>query len=115
MVYRFIVYCYQTNWVCPLEALMKAEQDNVERIIERMYAEWRRGMLSYWVLGMLLLKPMYGLEIKEQIKEKTQGKMNLHAAWLGLAAFVSIGGLLTLLIFIGEAVRDALDPRKTFR
>jgi microcin C transport system permease protein len=44
-----------------------------------------------------------------------QGKMNLHAAWLGLAAFVSIGGLLTLLIFIGEAVRDALDPRKTFR
>jgi len=44
-----------------------------------------------------------------------QGKANLHAPWLGLAAFVSIAGLLTLLIFIGEAVRDALDPRKTFR
>jgi microcin C transport system permease protein len=44
-----------------------------------------------------------------------QGKANLHAAWLGLAAFVSIAGLLTLLIFVGEAVRDALDPRKTFR
>jgi microcin C transport system permease protein len=44
-----------------------------------------------------------------------QGKSNLQAPWLGLAAFVSIAGLLTLLIFIGEAVRDALDPRKTFR
>jgi microcin C transport system permease protein len=44
-----------------------------------------------------------------------QGKANLHAPWLGLAAFVSIAGLLTLLIFIGEAARDALDPRKTFR
>jgi microcin C transport system permease protein len=44
-----------------------------------------------------------------------QGKANLHAPWLGLAAFASIAGLLTLLIFIGEGVRDALDPRKTFR
>jgi microcin C transport system permease protein len=44
-----------------------------------------------------------------------QGKANLHAPWLGLAAFVSIAGLLTLLIFVGEAARDALDPRKTFR
>lgn len=44
-----------------------------------------------------------------------QGKANLHAPWLGLAAFMSIAGLLTLLIFVGEAVRDALDPRKTFQ
>jgi microcin C transport system permease protein len=44
-----------------------------------------------------------------------QGKANLHAPWLGLAAFVSIAGLLTLLIFVGEAARDALDPRKTFK
>jgi microcin C transport system permease protein len=34
---------------------------------------------------------------------------------LGLAAFLSIAGMLSLLIFIGEAVRDALDPRKTFK
>ena len=53
-------------------------QDKVERIIERMYTEWRRGMLSYWVLGMLLLKPMYGLEIKEEVRAKTQGKMDLR-------------------------------------
>jgi microcin C transport system permease protein len=44
-----------------------------------------------------------------------QGKANLQAPWLGLAAFASIAGLLSILIFIGEGVRDALDPRKTFR
>ncbi len=41
----------------------------------------------------------------------SQGKDNLQAPWLGITAFVVLGGLLTLLIFIGEAVRDALDPR----
>jgi microcin C transport system permease protein len=44
-----------------------------------------------------------------------QGKSNLQAPWLGLTAFFTIAILLSLLIFIGEAVRDALDPRKTFR
>ncbi|MBV0932184.1 ABC transporter permease [Marinobacterium weihaiense] len=41
-----------------------------------------------------------------------QGKENLHAPWLGITAFVSLSVMLTLLIFIGEAVRDAFDPRK---
>ncbi len=41
-----------------------------------------------------------------------QGKNNLQAPWLGVTAFVVLGGVLTLLIFIGEAVRDAFDPRK---
>ena len=41
-----------------------------------------------------------------------QGKNNLHAPWLGLTAFVSLSLMLTLLIFVGEAVRDAFDPRK---
>jgi microcin C transport system permease protein len=44
-----------------------------------------------------------------------QGKSNMQAPWLGLTAFFSLALLLSLLIFIGEAVRDALDPRKTFR
>jgi microcin C transport system permease protein len=44
-----------------------------------------------------------------------QGKANLQAPWLGLCGFFSIAMTLSLLIFIGEAVRDALDPRKTFR
>ncbi len=42
-----------------------------------------------------------------------QGKNNLQAPWLGLAAFLSLAIMLTLLTFIGEAVRDAFDPRKT--
>lgn len=41
-----------------------------------------------------------------------QGKENLHAPWLGLTAFITLSVMLTLLIFIGEAVRDAFDPRK---
>jgi microcin C transport system permease protein len=42
-----------------------------------------------------------------------QGKANLQAPWLGLTGFVVLAGMLTLLVFIGEAARDALDPRKT--
>jgi microcin C transport system permease protein len=41
-----------------------------------------------------------------------QGKNNLQAPWLGITAFVVLGGVLTLLIFVGEGVRDAFDPRK---
>jgi len=41
-----------------------------------------------------------------------QAKQNLHAPWLGLIAFFSLALMLTLMIFIGEAIRDALDPRK---
>jgi microcin C transport system permease protein len=44
-----------------------------------------------------------------------QGKSNLQAPWLGLTAFFVIAIMLSLLIFVGEAVRDAFDPRKTFR
>ena len=42
-----------------------------------------------------------------------QGKANLQAPWLGFAGFATIAVMLSLLIFIGEAVRDAFDPRKT--
>ncbi len=41
-----------------------------------------------------------------------QGKANLQAPWLGLTAFFALALMLSLLIFIGEAVRDAFDPRK---
>ncbi len=44
-----------------------------------------------------------------------QGKQNLQAPWLGITAFVVIAFMLSLMVFIGEAVRDAFDPRKTFR
>ncbi len=40
-----------------------------------------------------------------------QGKSNLQAPWLGITAFVVLSVLLTLLVFIGEALRDAFDPK----
>ena len=42
-----------------------------------------------------------------------QGKQNLQAPWLGFTTFISLAVLLSLLVFIGEAVRDAFDARKT--
>lgn len=42
-----------------------------------------------------------------------QAKANLHAPWIGLSGFFTLALMLILLIFIGEAVRDALDPRRT--
>jgi microcin C transport system permease protein len=44
-----------------------------------------------------------------------QGKSNVQAPWLGLTGFFTLAILLSLLIFVGEAVRDAFDPRKTFQ
>lgn len=44
----------------------------------------------------------------------SQGKANVQAPWLGLTGFFTVGLMLSLLIFIGEGVRDAFDPRKTF-
>jgi microcin C transport system permease protein len=44
-----------------------------------------------------------------------EGKRHLEAPWLGLTGFFSVAIMLSLLIFVGEAVRDAFDPRKTFR
>jgi microcin C transport system permease protein len=43
-----------------------------------------------------------------------QGKDNIQAPWLGFTGFFSIGIMLTLMFFVGEAVRDAFDPRKQF-
>jgi microcin C transport system permease protein len=44
-----------------------------------------------------------------------QGKQNVQAPWLGLTAFFTMAIMLSLLIFVGEGVRDALDPRKSFK
>jgi microcin C transport system permease protein len=44
----------------------------------------------------------------------SQAKANIQAPWLGIAGFLTVATMLSLLIFVGEAVRDAFDPRKTF-
>jgi microcin C transport system permease protein len=43
-----------------------------------------------------------------------QGKANMQAPWLGLSAFIVLSLMFSLLVFIGEGVRDALDPRKVY-
>ena len=45
----------------------------------------------------------------------SQAKANVQAPWLGFTGFFAVAIMLSLLIFIGEAARDAFDPRKTFR
>lgn len=42
----------------------------------------------------------------------SQARSNLQAPWIGITVFLTLGTMLTLLIFVGEAVRDAFDPRK---
>ena len=44
-----------------------------------------------------------------------QGKANLQAPWLGITAFLVLAVMLSLLFFVGEAVRDAFDPRKVLK
>lgn len=63
--------------------------------------------LDYLGLGLPLGSPSLGELLK-------QGKNNLHAPWLVVTAFTVIALMLSLLVFVGEAVRDALDPRKTY-
>ncbi len=43
-----------------------------------------------------------------------QGRNNLQAPWLGITSFITLGLMLGLLVFVGEAIRDSIDPRKTF-
>lgn len=52
----------------------------MDRMVESMLEEWKRSTLTFWVLGLLLDRPMYGLEIKKEIEASTQGKMKLGAS-----------------------------------
>lgn len=63
--------------------------------------------LDYLGLGLPPGSPSLGELLK-------QAQSNLQAPWLGISGFLVIALMLSLLIFIGEAVRDAFDPRKSF-
>jgi len=64
------------------ETLANGTRVQVEVVAERMLGEWKRGMVGYMVLGLLLLRPMYGLEIKKEVEGSTQGKVKLGASTL---------------------------------
>jgi microcin C transport system permease protein len=64
--------------------------------------------LDFLGLGLPPGSPSLGEMLRE-------GKDNLHAPWLGITSFLTLAITLTLLVFTGEAVRDAFDPRKDMR
>lgn len=64
--------------------------------------------LDFLGFGLPLDSPSFGRLL-------SAAKANLSAPWIGLSAFTTLAFMLILLIFIGEAVRDALDPRKTMQ
>ncbi len=45
--------------------------------VEGMLNEWKRGMLTFWALGLLVTRPMYGLEIRKEIETSSHGKITL--------------------------------------
>jgi len=56
---------------------MSNSETSAEKVIQGMLGEWKRSMLTFWVLSLLQIRPMYGLEIKKEIESSTQGKMTL--------------------------------------
>ena len=76
-----------------------------------LYAVYPHG-LDYSADLARLLRAWFAARQPSLGEMLAQGKNNLHAPWLGMTAFLSLAIMLTLLTFIGEAVRDAFDPRK---
>ncbi len=57
---------------------MMDKKSQIENIVERMLKEWKRSMLTFWTLGLLISRPMYGLEIKNEIESSTQGALTVR-------------------------------------
>ncbi len=51
-----------------------------EQVAEAMLGEWKRGLLTFWVLSLILIRQMYGLEIAREIEKSTQGRLRLGAS-----------------------------------
>jgi PadR family transcriptional regulator PadR len=59
---------------------MKNTRVTTEQVVGNLLEEWKRSILTFWALGLLLHQPMYGLEIKKAIENSTQGRMRLGAS-----------------------------------
>lgn len=65
-------------------------------LVEGMLNEWKRGMLTFWALGLLAVRPMYGLEIRKEIESSSQGKIILGVSTIyQLLRRLEKGGLVT--------------------
>ncbi len=64
--------------------------------VDGMLAEWKRGMLSFWALGLIIQRPMYGLAISKAIEASTQGRLSLGPSTIyQLLRRMEVRGLLT--------------------
>ncbi len=63
-----------------MDWIVNRERLKTDELVEKMLEEWKRSMLTFWVLGLLLDRSMYGLQIKNEIEASTQGKMKLGAS-----------------------------------
>ena len=59
---------------------MPDESTQIEDVVERMLQEWKRSMFTFWTLGLLITRPMYGLEIKNEIEHSTQGALTVRSS-----------------------------------
>jgi DNA-binding PadR family transcriptional regulator len=57
---------------------MPGDITQIEDVVERMLQEWKRSMLTFWTLGLLITRPMYGLEITNEIESSTQGALTVR-------------------------------------
>ncbi len=59
---------------------MGSSKVQAEKVVERMLGDWKRGMLSFWALSLLLVRPSYGLEIAKEIEQSTNGNLRVGAS-----------------------------------
>ena len=57
---------------------MPDEKPQIDEVVEGMLQEWKRSMLTFWTLGLLADRPMYGLEIKDEIETSTEGALTVR-------------------------------------
>ena len=59
---------------------MPDEKPQIEEVVESMLQEWKRSMLTFWTHGLLTVRPMYGLEISNEIERSTQGALTIRSS-----------------------------------
>lgn len=56
------------------------KKEHINEVVKQMLEEWKRGMLTFWTLGLISIRSMYGLEIKKEIETSSDGRMKLGAS-----------------------------------
>ena len=82
---------------------MPDKTTQIEDVVERMLREWKRSMLTFWTLGLLATRPMYGLEIKNEIEHSAQGALTVRPSTIANTAIHKI--LLFILIAFSPNIK----------